>query len=91
MKTMNQKGMTVELKLNLELGGADLQVHDLQLDKDYETKDLPSNIVAAVHNEIQSWLQDLGFSVEITTVRVSKRGEDITNDVVFTKSNKERG
>lgn len=91
MKSINQEDLTVELKLNLGLAGADLQVHNLQLDENYETMDLPSNIIAAVHSEIQSWLEDLGFSVEISTLRVNKGHKDITNDVVFKKSNKERG
>ena len=85
MQSINQKDMTVELSLNLNLTDADLQVHDLQVDENYETMDLPSNIVKAVHSEITSWLEDLGFEVEIITRKVHKGFKDITNDVVFTK------
>jgi len=88
MQSINQKDMTVELSLNLNLTDADLQVHDLQVDENYETMDLPSNIVEAVHSEITSWLEDLGFEVEIITRKAHKGFKDITNDIVFTKRGK---
>tara|TARA_B100001939_G_scaffold281701_1_gene250588 strand:- start:1049 stop:1315 length:267 start_codon:yes stop_codon:yes gene_type:complete len=88
MQSINQKDMTVELLVKLNLTDADLQVHDLQVDDNYETLDLPSNIVKAVRSEITSWLEDLGFEVEIITKRVNKGHKDITSDVVFTKRGK---
>lgn len=88
MQSINQKDMTVELLVKLNLTDADLQVHDLQVDDNYETLDLPANIVKAVRSEITSWLEDLGFEVEIITKRVNKGHKDITSDVVFTKRGK---
>ena len=75
-----------EYKLVLKLDeNVDLEVHDLQHNEDYEVEDHPFNIATAIENEINSWLEGLGFEVELITTGAWNGSKSIINEIKLKK------
>lgn len=63
----------------------DLEVHDLQHNDEWEVEDRPININQAIENEINSWLEGLGFEVKLKLTNAWDGAKNIKNEIQLKK------